>query len=310
MLLQVLINHHDEPEETVAPLLRSLASQERVPWGEVEMLMCSDGTEHALSKGFIDSFGIPIRYRAIGHKGLCHARNVLMDEAEADYIMFCDCDDRFHSTLGIYRVLKAIGDVGTDIIAAPYEIESEHGFHTERKDTIHVFSKAYRRSYLVDNGIRFPDDMETCGDMRFMWLAFNLNPTIAWTNESFYVWADNPESVTRKSTWHRVESYGKVMACYEGLYQELLARGRDDLRDRLVAALFAMAYDHCHDERYTEAPTANVMYAEVDGLLGRHMDEYRDIGRDVKASALRERGMPDVDAMEEWVYNRNRTDVR
>jgi hypothetical protein len=52
------------------------------------------------------------------------------------------------------------------------------------------------------------------------------------------------------------------------------------------------------------------MYAEVDGLLSRHMDEYRGIGRDVKASALRERGMSDVDAMEEWVYNRDRTDVR
>ena len=306
--LQILVNHYREPEETVARFLGSLASQEGVDWGDVEVLVRSDGT--ALRDGFMQSFGIPVRYEALPHSGVCHTRNVLMDAATADYLMFCDVDDRILGTRGVSRMLKAIDDVGTDVIVAPYEVElPDGGYRTETDDTVHVFSKAFRRAYLVDNDIRFPDEMETCGDMHFTWLAFNLGPTIAWMRDPVYVWAHNEGSVTRSDPWHRLESYGRVLRCYEILLGNLASRGRTDLQESLLCAVFSMAYVQSHDAAFTSGPERSVgaMADAISGFAARHGDAYLGMPRGTKEAMLdvhrrlASHAHGSVDDMDEWV---------
>lgn len=307
MRLQILVNHYSEPEDVVARFLSSLAAQENVPWEDVEVLIASDGTE--LDARFLASFGIPILYWPREHEGVCRTRNFLMDEAYADYLMFADIDDSFHSTLGFCKVLKAIEDVGTDVIAAPYDVEEIRGggatYRVEKHDTVHVFGKAFRRGYLLENGIRFPDEMLFSGDMYFLWQAFNLGGSIAWTKESYYVWRHQKGSVTRRNHWHRVWTYRVVLLCYELLYENLVGRGRDDLRERLVAALFAMAYVQSHDERFTKAPeeAVRLMDMAIADFARVHVAEYRALPSSMKAEALhgRRTTFGTVEGMDEWV---------
>lgn len=309
MRLQILVNHFNESERTVSGFLGSLARQEAVSWDDMEVLVRSDGRDHALSDEFLGSFGIPIRYEAAEHSGVCHTRNALMDMSDADYLMFCDIDDCMHSTLGLYHVMKAMDDVGTDIIAAPYLTERDGNYVTERRDTIHVFSKAFKRSYLVENGIRFPDEMPTSGDMFFLWLAFNLDPTVAWTEFSFYVWKDNPNSVTRARRWHMAESYDLLMRNYELLHEELVRRGRDDLVGHMIGATFAMMYVHSHDRAHTDAPeeALSVMREAVSRFVGRHREEYESLPNEVKRVSLEAHkraagtGFGDLEGMDGWV---------
>ena len=304
MRLQILVNHYREPEEVVARFLSSVAAQEHVPWGDVEVLVASDGTE--LDWRFLSSFGIPITYWPREHEGVCRTRNFLMDEADADYLMLCDIDDSFHSTLGLCKVLKAMDDVGTDVIAAPYDVEGDGPrYRMDKCDTVHVFGKAFRRMYLVENGIRFPDDMTFSGDMHFLWLAFNLGGSVAWMRDSYYVWRRNPDSVTRRNPWHRVRTYPKVLRCYETTLDSLAERGRDDLHHVLVASLFAMAYVQSHDERFTEAPEEAValMDVAIADFAMVHVAEYRALPEQLKAEALQGRRTTfgTVEGMDEWV---------
>jgi glycosyltransferase involved in cell wall biosynthesis len=313
MRLQILANHFSEPWDVVARFLGSLGSQVAVDWDDVEVIICTDGADHELPRETLSSFGIPVRYEVLEHAGVCRTRNALMDMSSADYVMFCDIDDCMHSTLGLYRMMKAMDDVGTDIIAAPYDVESHDdgvaSYRTERRDTTHVFSKAFRRSYLVENGIRFPDEMPFSGDMYFLWLAFNLGPTLAWIGDSFYVWKDNPDSITRRSPWHRVESYGMLLRNYQLLHDELGRRGRSDLQSTLVAAVFAMMYSHAHDDAYQSGPEGSVaaMREAMRSFATAHRDEYDELTTEEKARALSSRrgptrlGMPDVARLDEWV---------
>jgi glycosyltransferase involved in cell wall biosynthesis len=291
MRLQVLANHCHEAEETVARFLGSLSSQEAVPWDEVEVLVCSDGTDNALSEDFLSSFGIPIRYEALEHSGVCRTRNALMDRADAEYLMFCDIDDSFHSSLALYRVLKAIDDLHPDIIASPYDVERTEGgkpfYRTEKRDTVHVFGKAFKRSYLVENGIRFPDEMPFSGDMYFLWLAFNLGPTIAWTRDSYYIWRENPASVTRTNPWHMLDSYPMLLRNYELLYANLAERGRADLQGMLLGAVFSMMYLQSHQLEYS-GPEGHrkAMDDAVSAFAARHIGEYLALPDGIRSGCL------------------------
>lgn len=301
MLIQLLVNHYNESEDTVRRFLDSLAFQE-VDWNDVEVLICSDGT--SLPDGLLESYDIPIRYESLPHSGVCHTRNVLLDRSTADYVMFCDIDDCLHSTLGLYRILKAIGDIGPDIIASPYEVEENGTYRTERRDVIHVFGKAFRRGYLVDNAIRFPDEMPISGDTYFLWLAFNLSPSIAWIKDSFYVWKDNGGSVTRGDEWHRAKTYPLMLHGYELLYEELGRRDRGDLQEMLMGALFAMMYDNMHDDEYVGAPDdiRDAMTDMMGEFASEHIDEYRRMNVKVKVGSLavKSKGYK-VEKLDEWV---------
>ena len=293
MKLQILVNHYREPEGVVARLLGSLAAQEGVSWDDAGVLVASDGTD--LDSAFLSSFGIPVTHFRRPHGGVCRTRNFLLGRADADYVMFADADDSLHSTLGIHKLLGAIDDSGADVIAAPYDVESHAGgavrYRTERRDTLHVHAKALRRRYLLDNGIRFPDDMEFGGDMHLLWLALNLGGSVAWMRDPYYVWRDTPGSVTRADPWHRVRTYGSVIACYEHTLADLAARGRDDLRRALVASLFAMAYDQSNDDAYTMAPPDAVaeMASAISAFAARHAGEYCELSAMEKEAALRSR---------------------
>lgn len=301
MLIQLLVNHYNESEETVRRFLDSLAFQE-VDWNDVEILICSDGT--SLPEGLLESYDIPIRYESLPHSGVCHTRNVLLDKSTADYVMFCDIDDCLHSTLGLYRIIKAINDIGSDIIASPYEVEDNGTYRTERRDVIHVFGKAFRRGYLTDNAIRFPDEMPISGDTYFLWLAFNLSPSIVWIKDSFYVWKQNWSSVTRGEDWHRAKTYPLMLHGYELLYQELGRRQRDDLQAMLIGAVFAMMYDNAHDDEYADAPDeiSDAMASARWAFASEHIDQYRSLDYKIKKGSLAVKSQTyDVSELDEWV---------
>jgi len=307
MRLQILVNHYKEPSITVSRLLASIARQSCVDPSDYEVLVYSDGTE--LYDGVVERFGV--RYRSLPHRGVCATRNALMDDADAEYLVFCDADDYFHSSLGLWRILKAIDDLGCDVIGSPYEKElirdGRPTYEPMRRDTIRVHGKAFKRSFLVENDIRFPDEMEFSGDMYFTWLAYNLGDS-AWMPDSFYVWADNPASVTRANPNHRLDTYGVMLRNYELLLLNLEERGRDDLRDALVGSLFSMMCINDCDPRYMDGPDESVATAreamrefstKYGHLYGSISDALRK--RTYDSSERLHGGGPGVDAVGEWI---------
>ena len=52
------------------------------------------------------SFPFEIKYIFNEHKGVSAARNRALDEASAEYVMFCDADDMFYNMCGLNLIFE------------------------------------------------------------------------------------------------------------------------------------------------------------------------------------------------------------
>jgi hypothetical protein len=176
-----------EDETIVSRFLRSLERQQGV---EFSVLFCTDGGIK-LDEEFFSKFDLNLTYAYLPHSGVCHTRNILMDKSEADYIMFCDVDDCFIADDGLLSLMAIMNETDADIVGSPYLYEmmmdnKDCKYNTLERDTIRLHGKIFRKQYLIDNDIRFPDELETSGDMAFLWLAYALTPKTVWSKNVFY----------------------------------------------------------------------------------------------------------------------------
>ena len=289
-MLQILVNHYNESRETVRRFLDSLDNQ---TGAEFEVLLCSDGGEVRLETEDLAGYSFPLSYAYKPHTGVCNTRNVLMDRATADYIMFCDVDDVFSRADGLKSLLDAAEETRADVIGSPYECElvrdGKAKYVTMEQDVIRVHGKILRREYLTENNIRFPDEMEISGDMMFLWLAFALTDSIVWIENNFYTWKWNPISVTRALPFHDVRTFDRTLKCYTLLAHDLAKRGRPTLLTNLVATTVAMIYVKCTHPRWRQAPAE---YRErADGAIRLYLEEflafYRKIDEDYRRDKYR-----------------------
>ena len=171
MKLQILVNHFHEPFDILKRLLDSIDTQTDIDEHNVEVLICTDGEELRFAESDFIDFMTPIRYFVMPHRGICMTRNVLLDLSDADYVMFCDCDDMFSSADGLKKLIDAAMRNDADIVGSDYEIEQnrdgEFMYSTCSRDIKRVHGKIFRRDYLIEQNIRYPDEMPFSGDMYF-----------------------------------------------------------------------------------------------------------------------------------------------
>lgn len=241
--LQILINHYKEAPELIGRLLDSIAAQ---TYTDFSVLICHDGAGGGIDKKYpfeLDYFSRP-------HRGVCQTRNSLLEAATAEYVMFCDADDMFTNKEG----LQALMAHEADVIASPYDVENYKGdTHVYERDAVRLHGKVFRRSYLQEQHIDFPD-VESNGDMYFLWLAFHLTKDIVWIPENVYIWKYNPLSVTRRIPHYNTQRYDRALRCYGALANNLMARGLYDFANEIVEANIESAYHRVHSERWKQIP--------------------------------------------------------
>ena len=258
MRLQILINHHKEPIEIIRRLLDSIDRQTGIDGRGIEILICTDGEEYRLHDNAFAGLKTMIRYFVMPHRGVCATRNTLLDLSDADYLMFCDCDDMFSGTDGLKKLIDAALRNDADIVGSDYDIE--HNIDGElvhcpcRRDIKRVHGKIFRRDYLIEQNIRYPDEMLFSGDMYFLYLAYHLTDRIVWLPDNFYVWKWMPESVTRGKTHYSVRTYDRFNQCYVLVIKELKRRGLTDLYYDTLAARIAGSYIDWYSDKFLSAP--------------------------------------------------------
>lgn len=270
MGVEILVNHYREDEATVRRFLSSLARQS----ADFEVIMASDGGD--LDPEWLKGYPYPITFATLPHKGVCHTRNVLLDQATADWVMLCDVDDEFAED-GLKDLLDAAK--GHDVAGSPYYVErmTPKGMQTGviEHDTLRVHGKVFRRQFLLDNNIRFLDEMETGGDMAFLWLAYMLGDSV-WTDRPFYTWKWSPNSVTRGKPFFSYQAYDSMLRCYDLLSDDLGVRGEWALREKLIATVFAKMYADYTNESWWAAPKEYREMAEgpMRAFAKRHLSTY------------------------------------
>ena len=202
MKLQILVPQYKETEEIIKPLLDSIEIQQNVNLkDDIGVIIVNDGTEVLLSEDFLNKYTYKIEYYKNEHKGVSATRNACLDHATADYVMFCDADDMFYNACGLYIVFREIEGTGFDSLVSAFIEETRHPMTKEvlyinhDMDTTFVHGKIHRRQYLLDNNIRWNDNLTIHEDSYFNCLCQKLAKELKYSQTPFYLWKWRDDSV-------------------------------------------------------------------------------------------------------------------
>lgn len=247
MKLEILVPQYNETEEIIKPLLDSIALQQNVDLkNEVGVIITNDGSETKLSKEFLDSYPFRIKYLEGPHKGVSASRNNCLDNATADYVMFCDADDMFYNMCGLWIIFREIDNGGFDSLTSVFVEETrmpgskEPAYINREMDSTFVHGKVHKRKYLLENNIRWNDNLTIHEDSFFNCLCQRLSPNVKYCQTPFYLWRWRDASVCRHDPKYILKTYNNMLDSNTALVEEFLKRNQ--LQTAQFYAL-SMVYD-------------------------------------------------------------------
>ena len=192
--LDIIITHYNEPWEVGKKLFDSIMMQECLRYESLNIILVQDGKEYALPwSEHLNAY--PFRVSVVTmkeHMGVAAARNVGMDHAKTDWVMFMDFDDMFAdiASLAMITRLFPVGDE-VDVIWSKYVREvNDYGrykyttFNCEDEHDYRMIGNIYRRKFLYDHRIRFVNNCPEYCDMIFNSIVFA--ETYAFKIQNFY----------------------------------------------------------------------------------------------------------------------------
>lgn len=233
MKLQILVPQYKETNEIIKPLLDSIEVQQNVDLkNDVSVIIVNDGTNIHLTKEFLDKYSFNIDYYLNEHKGVSATRNACLDYATADYVMFCDADDMFYNACGLYIIFREITNGGFDSLVSAFIEETripqtgEVAYINHDMDSTFVHGKVHRRQYLIDNKIRWNENLTIHEDSYFNCLCQKFAKELKYSQTSFYLWRWRDDSVCRSDFKYILKTYNNMLDSNEALVDELLRRNR------------------------------------------------------------------------------------
>ena len=231
--LDIIIPHYHETLEVMSPMFEILKIQRNVRWEDFRVLIVNDGDDCVLPEGFGADMPFDVRQITVPHGGVSAARNAGMDASDADWIMFCDADDAFASTVAIQTYLKfltpesvLVASAFLEEVKSPDDGQMMLLLHDGR-DYVFVHGKAFRREWLVQNNVRFNNDLTLHEDSYFVAMVKSIlnKKNTVYIKDILYLWQYNPSSATRKQDLFVLRSYDHLCKKNAALTDEFLRRG-------------------------------------------------------------------------------------
>lgn len=233
MKLQILVPQYKETNEIIKPLLDSIEIQQNVDLkNDVGVIIVNDGSDVYLSDDLLNRYTYPIEYIKAEHCGVSATRNKCLDHATADYVMFCDADDMFYNACGFYIIFREIENGGFDSLVSAF-IEETRDYQTKEPiyinhdiDSTFVHGKVHRRKYLLDQNIRWNENLTIHEDSYFNCLCQKLANELKYSQTSFYLWKWRDDSVCRHDFKYILKTYNNMLDSNTALIEELLKRNK------------------------------------------------------------------------------------
>lgn len=265
MKLQILIPQYKETDEIIKPLLDSIALQQNVDLkNEVGVIIVNDGTDIHLSKELINSYPFKVEYYFNEHKGVSATRNACLDKAIAEYVMFCDADDMFCNVCGLWIIFREIANGGFDSLTSVFMEESVHP-ETKEHYYIHrgsieaggvdgtfVHGKVHRRQYLINNNIRWDEDLTIHEDSYFNCLCQKLSKEVKYCPTPFYLWKWRDESVCRRDPKYILKTFPNMILSNTRLVRQFLSRKMEQEAQFYATSMIFDAYYSLNCKQWLE----------------------------------------------------------
>lgn len=247
MRLQFLVPQYRETDEIIKPLLDSIALQQNVPFDQIGVVICNDGSDVFLTDEFLRGYPFAIEYHREPHRGVSATRNACLDYATADYVMFCDADDMFYNICGLWILFREM-DIGFDSLVSLFIEETRNPetkdveYINHETDSTFVHGKVHRRQYLIDNGIRWNNSLTIHEDSYFNILCQNLSADVKYCPTPFYLWKWRDDSVCRHDPKYILKTYRNMLDSNDALVDEFARRSVTDKAAFFTAFMILDAY--------------------------------------------------------------------
>ena len=250
MLLQILVPQYKETKEEVKPLLDSLMVQQNIDFSELGVIIVNDGSDVFLDEDWLNSYPYRIQYVKNPHQGVSATRNAALSLATADYVMFCDADDAFYNSCGLWILFREMKGEPFNALMSVFIEETripetkEVMYVNHDKDFTFVHGKVYRRQYLIDEDIKFNPELTIHEDSYFNFLAQNISPSnkVKFCSTPFYLWRWRDNSVCRHDPKYILKTYNNMLDSSTALVNELLRREKKNMAEEVVTSMIMDAY--------------------------------------------------------------------
>lgn len=231
MKISFVVTHYKEAWSVCKPWFDSLKDQLGIDFNDIEVLFVEDGGE-PIDEEVFKEYPFTVRTFNYGHNGVSASRNIGLDNAKGDYVMFCDCDDRFISAYGIHLFMKTIKNGHFDVIKTPFVedqvIDGELKLIRHDQDITFIHGKLYRREFLNDNLIRFDEELTIHEDSYFNVIANMLaENNIYEMAPAVYLWKYRDDSIVRADRkCYIYKTYDHLMKVRRAITKNLEQRER------------------------------------------------------------------------------------
>ena len=291
MTLDIIVPHYKEPWSVCKYLFDTLATQRGILFDHIRVILVNDGDDvlfgdigQALMK--LSSYPFTVDYIVKEHGGVSAARNEGLDASDADYVMFCDCDDGFLNNYALHMVFSAMQD-GFDLFMAnfveeTFDKDGNPNIVTHTEDLTFMHGKVYNRQFLLDNDLRFDDCLTIHEDGYFNMLVYStvqkLNARLKKVGTPIYLWRWNNNSVVRADKEDFVlKTYSHVMAARIAICHKQKDReGFEEFYKASVCMTVLNSYYDFQKTRYHMAK--NTKYLKVAEIAFREF--WMEFGKD------------------------------
>jgi len=293
MKLSFVVTHYNESWDICRPLFNSLADQLGVDFDNIEVILVEDGGT-PLDGDLFTIYPFTTTIINQGHNGVSAARNIGLDHVTGDYVMFCDCDDRFISAYALHLYIKATKNL-YDVIKSPFVedqvVDGELKLIRHDNDITFIHGKLYRVDFLKDNNIRFDEELTIHEDSFFNVIANMLaDGNIYEMSPAVYLWKYREDSVVRKDREAYIfKTYDHLMKVRRAICLDLKKRERYPEFYQAISKTMADSYydfqkpDCLKEENKEIVAKAEKAFA---GFFKEFREEYRNVGMNDVAQML------------------------
>ena len=249
MKLQILVPQYNETDSDVKNLLDSIAIQQNVDLkNDVGVIIVNDGSDIFLSDELLNSYPFKIEYYKEEHKGVSATRNSCLDKATAEYVMFCDADDMFYNACGLWIIFNEMKGEGFDSLTSLFIEETRNPktkevmYINREMDSTFVHGKVHRRQYLLDEEIRWNDNLTIHEDSYFNIQCQRLSTKVKYCQAPFYLWKWRDNSVCRHDDKYILKTFNNMLDSMDACAAQFIKRNKISIAKQLITSMIYDCY--------------------------------------------------------------------
>lgn len=247
MLIDIIIPSYNA-SETIYQTLLSINMQTIKDLCKIYII--NDGPDNDYSNEIVmfkESLDIT-EIKLIKNSGPGMARQVGINASNSEYVIFIDSDDEFYDCHSLEKIYKFIKNTDYDIaVGKILEIEDKNIYEYIAGFNV-LHSKIYRRKYIRDNGIVFPN-LYHSEDVAFNDLCNIFKPKIGYCDYLIYVYKRRKNSLTFNDYYYPTEHIKYYIQCEIWVITRAKESNVDNYEiAKKVISTFAYLYSYfCND---------------------------------------------------------------